>query len=84
LPARLGCALTEQGRIEVDEGGRTSMPGVFAAGDAARRPGQHPSAQVILAAASGALAGIALHQELVHEDVGLTPALPRAEPTRAS
>jgi thioredoxin reductase len=82
LPAGLGCALTDQGRIEVDEGGRTSVPGVFAAGDAARRPGQHPAAQVVLAAASGALAGIALHQELVHEDVGLTPALPRAEPTR--
>jgi thioredoxin reductase len=82
LPARLGCTLTDQGRIEVDEGGRTSIPGVFAAGDAARRPGQHPAAQVVLAAASGALAGIALHQELVHEDVGLTPALPHTEPTR--
>ena len=73
--------MTEQGRIEVDEGGRTSMPGVFAAGDAARRPGQHPTTQVILAAGSGALAAIALHQELMYEDFGLTPALPRAVPT---
>lgn len=81
LPAKLGCALTEQRRIEVDEGGRTSVPGVFAAGDAARRRGQHPSTQVILAAASGALAAIALHQELMYEDVGLVPALPRAAPT---
>jgi thioredoxin reductase len=78
LPGLIGCAQTEQGRIEVDEAGRTSVPGVYAAGDAARRPGQHPSTQVIFAAASGALAGIALHQELVYEDVGLTPALPRA------
>ena len=81
LPGRIGCAMTEQGRIEVDEGGRTSVPGVFAAGDAARRPGQHPTTQVIVAAASGALAAIALHQELMHEDFGLTPALPRAVPT---
>ncbi|HKR98738.1 MAG TPA: NAD(P)/FAD-dependent oxidoreductase [Candidatus Dormibacteraeota bacterium] len=74
----LGCAMTDEGRIQVDEGHRTSVPGVFAAGDAARRSGQHPSTQVIFAAASGALAGIALHQELLHEDFGLTPALPAA------
>jgi len=78
LASRLGCALTDQGRIEVDEGGRTSVDGVFAAGDGARRRGQHPATQVILAAASGAQAAIALHQELMSEDVGLTPALPRA------
>ncbi|MGH9189623.1 MAG: NAD(P)/FAD-dependent oxidoreductase [Acidimicrobiales bacterium] len=77
LPETLGCTLTEAGRIEVDEAGRTSVPGVYAAGDAARRQGQHPATQVSLAAASGALAAIALHQELMHEDVGLTPALPR-------
>jgi thioredoxin reductase len=81
LPGRIGCAMTEQGRIEVDEGGRTSVPGVFAAGDAARRAGQHPTTQVVLAAGSGALAAIALHQELMHEDFGLTPALPRTVPT---
>jgi thioredoxin reductase len=73
--------MTEQGKIEVDEGGRTSVPGVFAAGDAARRAGQHPTTQVVLAAGSGALAAIALHQELMHEDFGLTPALPRTVPT---
>lgn len=81
LPGRIGCAMTEQGRIQVDEGGRTSVAGVYAAGDAARRPGQHPTTQVILAAASGALAAITLHQELMYEDFGLTPALPRAVPT---
>src|SRR5438132_12287771 len=70
VPGRIGCAMTEQGRIEVDEGGRTSVPGVFAAGDAARRAGQHPTTQVILAAGSGALAAIALHQELMYEDSG--------------
>ena len=78
LPQTMGCAMTEQGRIAVDEAGRTSLQGVYAAGDAARRPGQHPGTQVILAAASGALAAIGLHQELMYEDVGLTPALPPA------
>ena len=77
LPENLGCVLTDSGRIEIDEAGRTSVDGVFAAGDAARRRGQHPATQVIIAAASGALAAIALHQELMYEDVGLTPALPR-------
>ena len=76
LPARIGCALTELGRIAVDEAGRTSVAGIYAAGDAARRHGQHPATQVILAAASGALAAIAVHQDLMYEDVGLTPALP--------
>ena len=80
LPGRLGCAMTEQGRIEVDEGGRTSVAGVFAAGDAARRPGQHPTTQVIVAASGGAVAAITLHQELMYEDFGLTPALPRVVP----
>ena len=77
LPAALGCTLTEAGRIEVDEAARTSVGGVYAAGDAARRPGQHPASQVIVAAASGALAAIAIHQDLMQEDVGVTPALPR-------
>jgi thioredoxin reductase len=81
LPDALGCARMETGAIEVDEGGRTSVDGVYAAGDAARRRGQHPATQVILAAASGALAGICLHQDLVYEDVGLTPALPQTNST---
>lgn len=76
LPERLGCALTDGGRIEVDEAGRTSIAGVYAAGDSARRVGQFPATQVILAAASGAQAAIALHQELMHEEVGLPLALP--------
>lgn len=50
-------------------------------GRAARRRGQHPSTPVIFAAASGALAAIALHQELMYEDAGLEPALPRAGTT---
>jgi thioredoxin reductase len=35
LAAALGCELTEAGTIVADADGRTSVPGVFAAGDAA-------------------------------------------------
>ena len=63
LPERLGCALTDAGRILVDERGRTSVPGVAAAGDAASR-----STSVINAAAGGALAAASLTHELAAED----------------
>jgi glutamate synthase (NADPH/NADH) small chain len=36
LPERLGCALDARGNILADEGRRTSVPGVFAAGDCRR------------------------------------------------
>jgi thioredoxin reductase len=63
LPAQLGCALTEQDRIAVDARGRTSVPGVSAAGDAAQVP-----AQVVLAAASGVMAAFGLVRDLVGLD----------------
>ncbi|HEX7050189.1 MAG TPA: NAD(P)/FAD-dependent oxidoreductase [Longimicrobiales bacterium] len=72
LPAELGCALLEDGCVEVDDLGRTSVPGVYAAGDMARRatlPG--PVSSVIAAAASGAVAGAAIDQELLGEDLAM-------------
>jgi glutamate synthase (NADPH/NADH) small chain len=36
LPERLGCALDGRGNVLADEGRRTSVPGVFAAGDCRR------------------------------------------------
>jgi thioredoxin reductase len=63
LPHKLGCVITAQGRIEADALGRTSVPRVFVAGDAA--PG-HQS--VISAAASGAVAGAGLNHDLLAED----------------
>jgi thioredoxin reductase len=63
LPHRLGCEMTPGGRVQADALGRTSVPMVFVAGDAA--PG-HQS--VISAAASGALAGAGLNHDLLAAD----------------
>lgn len=63
LAEQLGLAFTEGMAgpvIKVDERQRTSVPGVFAAGDAARA--MH---NVAFAVADGAMAGIAAHQSLV-------------------
>lgn len=66
LAEMLGCAIedTPVGQIlKVDQIGQTNVPGVFAAGDAARAAGN-----VTLAAAAGTMAGTALHRSLVEED----------------
>ena len=63
--ADLGLRMLESGSIEIDEFGRTSLPGVFAAGDLAHRaalPG--PMASVLLAAAAGQLAAVGVLQSL--------------------
>jgi thioredoxin reductase len=60
LAESLGLALTEAGLVEVDARGRTSVPGVLAAGDLAVAP-----QQVAIAMGSGHLAGITAVAELV-------------------
>jgi thioredoxin reductase len=60
LPERLGLALTDQGLVEVDALARTSVPGVYAAGDLAVAP-----QQVAIAMGSGHLAGVIAVRELV-------------------
>jgi len=62
LPLSLGCRTTDTGMIEVDEFGKSSVPGVYAAGDASSL--MHQS---IAAAASGAAAGAAINGELNQE-----------------
>jgi thioredoxin reductase len=66
LAASLGCEVDDGGFIQVDATGRTSVPGVWAAGNAA-----NPKAQVITAAGEGSAAAIELNNVLVREDVGL-------------
>jgi thioredoxin reductase len=60
LPERLGLELTDIGLVAVDAQMRTSLPGVYAAGDLAVAP-----QQVAIALGSGHLAGIAVTRELL-------------------
>jgi thioredoxin reductase len=67
LPERLGCKLLDDGSVEVNDLGQTSVAGVYAAGDMARRPTMPvPGAQVIIAAAEGATAAGMIDQELLY------------------
>jgi thioredoxin reductase len=70
LPGQLGCVLLEDGSVSVGDFGQTSVAGVFAAGDMARRPTMPvPGAQVVIAAAEGAIAAVAIDQDLVMNDL---------------
>ncbi len=64
LLVELGCAVREDGWVVADPTGRTSVPGVWVAGNAA-----NPRAQVITAAGEGSAAAIAINNDLVVEDV---------------
>jgi thioredoxin reductase len=64
LLAGLGCDLDEQGWVVRDATGRTSVPGVWVAGNVA-----NPRAQVITAAGEGSAAAIAINADLVDQDV---------------
>jgi thioredoxin reductase len=67
LPTELGCQILDDGAVEINDLGQTSVPGVYAAGDMARRPALPlAGAQVILAAAEGTLAAIVIDQELLY------------------
>lgn len=68
LPAALGCGMTEAGHIAVGVDYQTSVPGVYAAGDAAS-----PFQQVVVAAAAGALAAIMLNRDLAQEEFAAGP-----------
>jgi len=66
LAQGLGCEIedTPLGQmIRTDDLKQTTVPGVFAAGDAARM-----MSNVTLAAADGVMAGIGLHRSLIEED----------------
>ena len=69
LAARLGCRLLDDGAVEVNEFGQTTIPGVFAIGDMAR-PAAFPftARQVVMAAAQGVVAAIVIDQELLYND----------------
>jgi thioredoxin reductase len=60
----LGCELRDDGLVHTGPDGRTSVPGVWAAGNAT-----NPRAQVITAAGEGSAVAIAINTELVHADI---------------
>jgi thioredoxin reductase len=60
----LGIRVRSDGEIDVDERGRTSVPGCYAAGDAVTT-----IHQVVLAAASGVCAAMGINDELLAEEV---------------
>jgi thioredoxin reductase len=67
LADQLGCDLDPEGFIVTDETGATSHPLVWAAGDVRRAPPMPH--QVVLAAADGSTAAIAIHKSFVSGDV---------------
>lgn len=62
LPEKLGCELTGDGYIRIDDLKRTSVPGIFAAGD-----NTIPFRSVANAVAAGASAGAFINHELIAE-----------------
>ena len=64
LAKRLGCKFTDQNCVDTGQYELTSIPGVYAAGDASRL-----AQFVIIAAAEGAQAAVAINKELMKEDL---------------
>jgi len=62
LGAQLGCKRDQMGRLVIDERNHTSVLNVYAAGDIAPGP-----QLAVVAAASGAVAAIAIHASLIPE-----------------
>ncbi len=62
LLEKLGCRFDEEGGVACDPDGRTSVPGVFVAGDVSR-----DVQLAIIAAAEGARAALAINKSLIDE-----------------
>lgn len=74
LAEQLGCAFTDGmtgPHIEVDQMQQTSVPDVFAAGDAATA-----MYNATLASAAGVMAGVSAHRALVLQEAGAAPGRP--------
>ncbi len=63
LPQELGCEITEQGLIKVDAFQKSTVSGIFAAGD-----NSTVGRSLALAVSSGSVAGALINKELIEED----------------
>lgn len=64
IPIQLGCELTEHGHLAVDFFQKTSVDGIFAAGD-----NTTPLRTVSIAVAAGTKAGVSINHELIAEQL---------------
>ena len=64
LPARLGCRFTENGAVDTGKCEATNVPGLYVCGDASRE-----AQFVVVAAAEGAEAGMAINKALLEEEL---------------
>jgi thioredoxin reductase len=64
LAERLGCRFTERGTVDTGSCEVTNVPGLFVAGDASKE-----AQFVVVAAAEGTEAGMAIHKALMKEDL---------------
>ncbi len=64
LPARLGCQFRESGAVDTGKCEATNVPGLYVCGDASRE-----AQFVVVAAAEGAEAGMAVHKALLDEEL---------------
>lgn len=72
LPAQLGCEQFADGSVRVDDFGQTTVPGVLAIGDMARRPSMPvPFAAISVASAAGTIAGAMVDKSLLAKDFDL-------------
>ena len=60
----LGCAFGDDGFVKVDAAGRTSVPGVWAAGNVV-----NPMGQVVIAVSAGATAGAMINADLIEAEI---------------
>jgi thioredoxin reductase len=72
LASDLGAELTERGTVDVDAFGQTTVPGLYAAGDVSS-----PMPQVAGAIADGSRAAAAINDDLLAEEHGMDPMIPR-------
>lgn len=75
LLSALDCEREDTGWVRTDTSGRTSVPGVFAAGNVV-----NPRAQVLTAAGEGSAAAIAMNADLTEEDTRVALAQPTTTP----